>query len=233
MKKKIAAAVLGILMAGTTAVYASPVTDFAKGHISAEFGSTLNSTFNGSGEVTGKADGKSGFKYGVTAGLGDNWALQFKGGKFKSEVFSGSSQTYPITVTTFGKSTHQEFNLIRRISPNVSAVAGWVQNEFSYGQYVEPATISSFHFGFMADKKMNEKSTAFAAVLSGKDVLFWEAGISYQIAKDTHFNVSYGEREFRNVDLGVEMTTPINISLHKKEDYKLKGITCLFSVDFK
>ena len=117
MKKKIAAAVLGILMAGTTAVYASPVTDFEKGHISAEFGSTLNSTFNGSGEVTGKADGKSGFKYGVTAGLGDNWALQFKGGKFKSEVFSGSSQTYPITVTTFGKATHQEFNLIRRISP--------------------------------------------------------------------------------------------------------------------
>ena len=76
---------------------------------------------------------------------------------------------------------------------------------------------------------MNEKSTAFAAVLSGKDVLFWEAGISYQIAKDTHFNVSYGEREFRNVHLDV--LSPV--VLHKKENYKLKGITCLFSVDFK
>ncbi len=228
MKKKIAAAVFGLLMAGVTAVYASPVTDFEKGHVTVEFGSTLNSTFNGSGEVTGEAGGKSGFKYGVTAGLGDDWAIQFKGGKFKSEVFSAYSASIGAPVTTYGKSTHEEFNLIRRISPNVSAVVGWVQNEFSYGILVAPATISSFHAGFMADKKLNEKSTAFAAVLSGKDVLFWEAGVSYQIAKDAHFNVSYGEREFKNVDLNV----PAH-SLYKKEDYKLKGITCLFSVDFK
>jgi hypothetical protein len=230
VKKKIAAAVLGLLMAGVTAVYASPVTDFEKGNVTVEFGSTLNSTFNGSGAVTGEADGKSGFKYGVTTGLGDNWAIQFKGGKFKSEVFTGNSQAHPgVSVTTFGKSTHQEFNLIRRISPNVSAVAGWVQNKFSYGQYVEPATISSFHAGFMADQKLNEKATLFAAVLGGKDVLFWEAGISYKIAKDAHFNVSYGEREFKNVDL--DILSPI--VMHEKEDYKLKGITCLFSVDFK
>lgn len=228
MKKKIVAAVLGILMAGTTAVYASPVTDFAKGHISAEFGSTLNSTFNGSGEVTGKADGKSGFKYGVTAGLGDNWALQFKGGKFKSEVFSAYSTSLNHTVSTYGKSTHQEINLIHRIGPNVSAVAGWVQNKFSYGNTVAPATIASLHAGFMADQKLNEKATLFAAVLSGKDVLFWEAGVSYKIAKDAHFNVSYGERQFEDVDLDAPA-----YALHKKEDYKLKGITCLFSVDFK
>jgi len=215
-------------MAGVTAVYASPVTDFEKGHVTVEFGSTLNSTFNGSGEVTGEAGGKSGFKYGVTAGLGDNWAIQFKGGKFKSEDFSAYSTSLGFPVTTYGKSTHEEFNLIHRISPNVSAVAGWVQNKFSYGKYVAPATISSFHAGFMADKKLNEKSTAFASVLGGKDVLFWEAGISYQIAKDAHFNVSYGEREFKNVDLNVPA-----FSVYKKENYKLKGITCLFSVDFK
>ncbi|WP_312562585.1 hypothetical protein [Anaerospora sp.] len=232
MKKKIAAAVFGLLMAGITAVYASPVTDFEKGHVTVEFGSTLNSTFNGSGEVTGEAGGKSGFKYGVTAGLGDDWAIQFKGGKFKSEDFTGKSQSYPgVTVNTYGKSTHQEFNLIRRISPNVSAVAGWVQNKFSYSNTVEPATIASFHVGFMADQKLSEKATLFAAVLGGKDVLFWEAGVSYKIAKDAHFNVSYGERKFKNVDLGVEI--PPVISLHAKEDYKLKGITCLFSVDFK
>lgn len=228
MKKKIAAAVLGIVMAGVTAAYASPVTDFEKGNVTVEFGSTLNSTFNGSGEVEGEAGGKSGFKYGVTAGLGKDWAIQFKGGKFKSEDFSAYSNSLHSTVHTYGKSTHQEFNVIRRISPNVSAVAGWVQNEFSYSNTVEPATISSFHAGFMANQKLNEKSTAFAAVFGGKDVLFWEAGISYQITKDTHFNVSYGEREFKNVDLDVKAA-----SLHKKEDYKLKGITCLFSVDFK
>lgn len=228
MKKKIAAAVLGLLMAGVTAAYASPVTDFEKGHVTVEFGSTLNSTFNGSREVTGEADGKSGFKYGVTAGLGDDWAIQFKGGKFKSEVFSAYSASLGDSVTTYGKSTHQEFNLIRRISPNVSAVAGWVQNKFSYGNTVAPATIASIHAGVMADQKLNEKATLFAAVLGGKDVLFWEAGVSYKIAKDAHFNVSYGEREFKNVDLNVPA-----YSLYKKEDYKLKGITCLFSVDFK
>jgi len=228
LKKKIIAAVLGVLMAGATAAYASPVTDFEKGDITVEFGSTLNSTFHGSGEVEGEAGGKSGFKYGVTAGLGDDWAIQFKGGKFKSEDFSAYSTSLHTTVNTYGKSTHQEFNLIRRLSPNVAAVAGWVQNKFSYSNTVEPATIASVHAGLIANQKLDEKSTLFAAVFGGKDVLFWEAGISYQIAKDTHFNVSYGERQFKNVDLDVPA-----YSLHKKEDYKLKGITCLFSVDFK
>jgi hypothetical protein len=219
-------------MAGATAVYASPVTDFEKGDITVEFGSTLNSKFEGKGEkVNGSADGKSGYKYGVVTGLGNDFALQYKGGKFKSADFTASViiAGNPVPVTTQGKSDIQEFNLLHKINANVAAVAGWVENKISYGDSrILPATASSLQAGIMYHEKLNDYSGVFASVIGGKDVLFWEAGMSFKLAKDTEFHVSYAEREFKKVALQAPA-----LGIASKEDYKLKGITCVVSVKLK
>lgn len=221
--KKVLATTLGLLLAGATAT-AAPVTDFEKGAVTVEFGSTFNSNFNGSGAVSGSAGGKSGFKYAITSGLGDNWAVQYRGGKFKSEDFSGTADFLPDPVSTYGKSDHQEFNVVHRLNPNLSLVVGLVQNTFSYGlPSIKEATKSGVHIGFEATKKINDKSSIFASLVGGKDVSFWETGISYKLAKDTALNVSYAERNFKNVDLEVPPVPK------KSENYKLKGITCVVS----
>ena len=215
--KKIIAATLGLVFAGTAAL-ASPSVDYTPGAVTVEFGSTLNSTFNGKGAIDDSVDGKSGFKYGVAAGLGDNFALQYKGGHFVSEDFSALGHTI------HGVSDLQEINLLYRLSPELSIVTGWVQNKVSYNSLISDAKVSGLHLGLTGSKKLDDKSSLFAAYIAGSDTLFWEAGISRKLGKDTHLNVSYAVREFREVDLYVPA-----INQGSKEDYTLKGISCVVS----
>lgn len=225
--KKLMATAVGLLIMGTTA-FASPAPSFEKGAVTLEFGSTLNSKFVGEGTVTGEADGSSGFKYGVAYSLGDNLAVEYRGGKFKSENFavtmlvSGNPTTVP---GVYGKSDHQELNVIHQVTPNLSAVVGWVQNKFSYNKVVAPAKISAIHAGILGNYKLDEKTVLFASVIGGDDVLFWEAGVSRKLSTDARLNVSYALREFRNVDF----KTPYHLA-YDKETYTLHGVSCVFTV---
>ncbi|HWR43990.1 hypothetical protein [Sporomusa sp.] len=215
--KKIIAATLGLVFAGTAA-FASPSIDYTPGAVTVELGSTLNSTFNGKGAIDDSVDGKSGFKYAVATGLGNNFALQYKGGHFVSEDFSA------IGHTIHGISDLHEINLLYRISPEFSIVTGWVQNKVSYNNLISEAKVSGMHVGITGSKKLNDKSSLFAAYIAGSDTLFWEAGISNKIGQDTYLNVSYAVREFKDVDLFVPL-----LNQGSKEDYKLKGISCVVS----
>ncbi|MDF2572721.1 MAG: hypothetical protein K0R55_4325 [Sporomusa sp.] len=215
--KKILAATLGLIFAGTVA-FASPSIDYTPGAVTVELGSTLNSTFNGKGAINDSVGGKSGFKYAMAAGLGDNLALQYKGGHFVSEEFIGMGHTI------HGISDLHEINLLYRVTPEISVVTGWLQNKVSYNTFVNEAKVSGMHFGVVGSKKLNDKSSLFAAYIAGKESLFWEAGISNKIGQDTYFNVSYAERELRDVDL-----RPIGSPVGAKENYKLKGISCVVS----
>lgn len=213
--KKIVAATLGLVFAGTVA-FASPSIDYTPGAVTAEFGGTIDSTF--SGKITGiSAAAKSGFKFGVTTGLGNGMALQYKEGHFKSEDLRAPWGNF-----IHGKSDLNELNLLYRISPNVSLVTGWLQNKISYSADIAEAKVSGMHIGLAGSKRLSDQSNLFASVVAGKDTLFWEAGVSNKIGKDTYLNVSYAVREFKNVDVIPSVLVP-------KEDYKLKGISCVVS----
>lgn len=225
--KKIIAATLSLLVMGTTAL-ASPTPSFEKDAVTLELGSTLNSKFLGEGAVSGEADGKSGFKYAVAVGLGNDLAVEYRGGKFQSENFSVTMLVGGVPTTVdkvYGKSIHQEINLIHQINPSMSAVVGWVQNKFSYNKVVADAKVSAIHAGLLGNHKLDDKTALFASVIGGKDVIFWEAGFSRKLAKDANLNVSYARREFKNVDFNTLAPLPSG-----KENYILHGISCVVSV---
>ena len=236
MNRKIVALAmaLGIVLGGTVA-FASPVNDFNKGALEIEFGSTLNSSVSGKGQLSPSADGKEGFKYGLAYGLGKDLALQFKGGKFWSE---DATVDLPvdgfgiISRTTYAKSDIRELNLVYKINDNISAAVGYVENIISYGlSTVRKEKPSALHAGLIAHQKLDRKLTGFTGVMAGKDVLFWEAGLGYKVAKDTNLNIAYGERKFKDVPIVVDLTPlpPFNDTL----DYKMKGITFMFSHKLK
>lgn len=227
MKKKVLAltAALGIILGGTVA-NASPISDFDKGALEIEFGSTLNSSVSGKGTLHPSADGKEGFKYGVAYGLGNNTALLLKGGKFKSEdatVALGAQE-----LTTYAKSDIRELDVVYKLTDNVSAAVGYVENTISYGKYVNKEKASSLHVGLIANKKINDSLKAFTGVMVGNDVLYWEAGLGIKLAEDTNLNVAYGEREFNNVAIAVPVANFKDVI-----DYKMKGITFMLSHKIK
>lgn len=223
MRKLIALLTLttGLFIA-TNTVSASPTAEFEKGAVNVEFGSTLGSKVNGKGTVSADVVGEFGFKATATAGLNDHLAVQLKHGMFKSE--ESTFNRPPLKLTTYAKAEPSDFNLLYKINPNLTFITGYEHTKISYGQFVSDASKSSLHFGLTGTHKLNDKYTLFATLLGGKDVSLKEVGVSYKMSKSTTFNVSYAEREVRNVDLKVPLA-----SINGKEDYTMKGVSCLFA----
>lgn len=204
----------------TNIVSASPTTEFEKGVVSVEIGSTLDSKVSGRGnKLSADVVGEFGFKATVTAGLNDHLAVQLKHGMFKSEESKFEN------MKTYAKAEPSDFNLLYKINPNLTFITGYEYTKISYGNYVSDASKSALHFGLTGTHKLNDKYTLFATLLGGKDVSLKEVGVSYKISKSTTFNVSYAEREVRNVDLKLKQT----ITYDSKEKYTMKGISCLFA----
>jgi predicted porin len=219
MRKLIALLTLttGLLIA-TATVSASPAAEFEKGAVSVEFGSTLGSKVSGRGRVPADVVGEFGFKATATAGLNDHLAVQLKHGMFKSEESS------ILGLTTYAKAEPSDLNLLYKVNPNLTFITGYEHTKISYGNYVSDASKSSLHFGLTGTHKLNDKYTLFATLLGGKDVSLKEVGVSYKMSKSTTFNVSYAEREVRNVDLKVPLA-----GINGKENYTMKGVSCLFA----
>lgn len=212
-------AVMSMSLIITTTAFASPTTEFEQGAASLEIGSTLNSNVSGKGKISPNVPGKSGYKVGITAGLSKNLALQYKQGMFKSQ------DSTILTMTTYAQSEPKDFNLLYKVNPNLTFIAGYENTKISYGKFVASASKSALHFGLTGTHKLNDKTTLFATLLAGKDVSLKELGVSYALSKDTTFNISYAERKVNSVDLSI----PAHPILNGKVDYTMKGISCLFA----
>ncbi|MCC5463893.1 hypothetical protein [Pelosinus baikalensis] len=223
MRKLIALFTLitGLFMT-TSIVYASPVTEFEKGAISVEIGSTLDSKVSGRGKVSADVVGDFGFKATATAGVNDRFAVQLKHGMFKSE--RTTIPVGPISMTSYAKAEPSDFNFLYKVNPNLTFITGYEYTKISYGDFVSSASKSALHFGFTGTHKLNDNYTLFATLLGGKDVSLKEIGVSYKMSKSTTFNVSYAERKVKDVDLKVP-----GAHITGKENYTMKGISCLFA----
>lgn len=217
MHKLIAVLTTGLIMT-TATTFASPTTEFEKGAINLEIGSTLNSKVSGRGKISADVTGKSGYKAVLTAALNNQWALQYKQGMFTSKNSTIS------VLNTYAEAAPQDFNLLYKVNPNLTFIAGYEHSKISYGNYVADASKSALHFGLTGTHKLNNKTTLFATILGGEDVSLKELGIHYQLSKTSAFNVSYAERKVDNVDLKVPL-----LHVNDKENYTMKGITCLFA----
>ncbi len=224
MRKLIAlfALTTGLFMT-TSIVHASPVTEFEKGALSVEIGSTLDSKVSGRGKVSADVVGDFGFKTAATAGVNDRFAVQLKHGMFKSKT--STIPTALGSLTTYAKAEPSDLNVLYKINPNLTLITGYEHTKISYGAHVYDASKSALHIGFTGTHKLNDQYTLFATMLGGKDVSLKEIGVSYKMSDSTTFNVSYAEREVKNVDLRLKATS----LLDGEENYTMKGISCLFA----
>lgn len=219
MRNIIAVISMGLILTGVPAL-ASPTAEFKQGAIVLEFGSTLHSRVLGQGYMEVGADGDSGYKYSVTAGLSDKFALQFKDGYCRTE--SKTALVDGRSLRTYAKSEPSDLNLLYKVNPNLVLIAGYEHTKVSYGKYIAPASRSTFHLGVTGIHKLDDKATLFATMVRGSGASLNEAGISYALSDASTFTVSYAKRKVKDVDLQI-----LNLPTHK-EDYTMKGITCMF-----
>lgn len=177
------AVILAVLLctfmtAGVTT--ASPLTDYSAGKVALDINWTPSLDMEAN-SLTG--DGKSGnFDYGLTAGLGNNWAIQYR-------YFNPVSKDYG---GIHAGVRSQEVNILYKLDKNLSAFAGWHQARLTTNApgFSLPSK-STWQVGLIGTTELGKKTTLYGIVGAGSSLLNAEAGFAYALAKDLDVNLFY------------------------------------------
>lgn len=183
----ILAVFLGAMLMCSTGL-ASPLTDYSQGKaaIDVNWRPNLDSEISHDG-----LDSKQGnFDWGITYGLGGNFAVQYR--QFSPETkISSSADSYRFNT--------QEANVLYRINENVAAFAGYHRaNVKNLTKGFSSENKNVLQVGLVGNKPLSDKTQLYGIIGAGKDLRSYEVGLSYRITKDTEFNLSYMDKKISN-----------------------------------
>lgn len=207
MNKKtvVALAVFIALLSGVAS--AAPLIDYSAGKTSIDLNwrnTELTGEYSGVKETFGK---KSSIDWGITSGLGNNFAIQYRQFNPESETISGPITIRGInaTITANGKLDIQEFNILYKIDKNIAVYTGIMKTKANVnctltaiGYHPNNRSLSSdskniWQIGVVGSTKLAEKTTGYASLAAGRGLSAWELGISQEVTPNIDFNISYRE----------------------------------------
>lgn len=199
--KKLALALAACCLAtsiGTTA-FASPLKNYNAGKIAVDAGISLPSSIEGGNYKMSKSDSTY---FGATAGIGSNMALNYKWNNYKADQ---------------GKTRAQQFNLMYKLVPGISAYAGYLNTDTStdFGG----KTKNSGQIGLVAAYDIPLLFTVWGNVGLGNKNGGYEIGISKPIFNNVELNASYYDQKFDD-------------ALGDEKDMKAKGVNLGLTVKF-
>lgn len=199
--KKLALALAACCLAtsiGTTA-FASPLKNYNAGKFAVDAGISLPSSIEGGNYKMSKSDSTY---FGATAGIGSNMALNYKWNNYKADQ---------------GKTRAQQFNLMYKLVPGISAYAGYLNTDTStdFGG----KTKNSGQIGLVAAYDIPLLFTIWGNVGLGNKNDGYEIGISKPIFNNVELNASYYDQRF-------------NDALGDDKDMKAKGVNLGLTVKF-
>jgi hypothetical protein len=148
---------------------------------------------------------KNSLDAGLTFGLGDNTAVQYRNFGAKSQPLTymatdGSTFNQTLKLTT------NEFNVLYKLDKNVAAFVGLVraQTDYSASTSTPTASVSNSmdasatktlsQLGIVASTVIADKTTLWGSVAVGSSSLTdWEIGASYGFAPNLEFDIDYRE----------------------------------------
>lgn len=215
MKKFIAFAILGLFIFSAPTI--TEAVELQTNETQIELGGAIISKGEAKSFQAADAHAKSGYDFAITHALTDKLLIRYNLGNFRSE------DKKMLGMVSYSKTKLNDFNLIYKASDNFDIIAGYENNKFTFGQAVEPATKSSFHFGFDIHKKLNDKLLLYAAYIKGNDSSLSDIGIKYDFTKNNTLSVSYAKRKVNDVDLNLNA-----FNIHTKADYTLSGLLLMY-----
>lgn len=219
MKKKVLAT-LAALSVVTSVGLASPLNDFSQGKVAVDISARPSNDLKVSDSWgSGTYDGKTSWDYGLTVGLGNNFAFQYKNYNPKSKDYSLSG------VTANGKLDTQEFNILYKLDNNFTVFTGMNQAKSIYsisgaGDYTGD-TKNNWQIGVTGQTSLGDKVTGYATIAAGQDTSAYKIGASYAIDKNVDFDIFYGENKYKKVKYNNTLGAFYGAS---DADYTIKGI---------
>lgn len=201
MRKTAIFAIATATILTTSIGFASPLTDYSTGKTSIDL-TSRNSDVNGKTPGDSTSFGKkSNLEWGITTGLGNNFAFQYNGYNVKSKdavVYQDASETDTLNLQL----KTQEFNVLYKLDNNVSAYAGLVTlkgngnqntniNGATTSQSFSSDSKNKIQFGLIGSTKIADKTTAYASIGVASDYTNWKVGVSQEIAPNLEFNLDY------------------------------------------
>lgn len=200
MKKSLSlfSAALMVAALSTTAL-ASPLKNYDAGHFAVDAGVTIPSSLKGDNYKFSKTDSTY---LGATAGIGSNMALNYKWNNYKADE---------------AKTRAQQFNLMYKVLPGISAYAGYLNADTSsdFGG----KTQNSGQIGVQAAYDIPLLFTVWGNVGLGNKNSGYEVGVSKAILNNVELNASYYDQKF-------------NDALGDDKDMKAKGVNLGVTVKF-
>lgn len=191
MNKKLALG-MALCLSVSSAALASPLHDYDMGSFSIDLGTSISPDM----DVDGRShDGKSRINGGITAGVGNNWALQFKYADNKSDVFA--NWNYNLKA--------QEYNALYRLNPNFSVFAGLVNTRVERGSYDDSQ--KGFQVGLLGQMDFNDRFNGWASVAAGDTSNAYEIGLGYGLTETVDLNLFYRYAKYDDFDGRVDDVT--------------------------
>ena len=209
MNKKVLVTVAALSLA-TSVGFASPLNDFSKGNVAVDI-SVRPSNDLKIGDTT--FDGKASYEYGVTAGLGNKFAVQYKN-------YNPLSKDYTDGIDIInGKLDTQEFNVLYKLDKNFTAFTGVNQVQSIIrlnGTDYAGDTKNNWQFGVTGQTDLSDKLIGYATVAAGQDTSAYKLGLAYAIDKSLDFDLFYGQNKYNKVKFS-------NV-IGSTADYTVKGV---------
>lgn len=213
MKKTSILAMAAATMVTTSVGFAAPLNDYSAGKTSIDMTWRLSSIDATSQSATDSLSKKGNMEFGITTGLGNNFAFQYTNANNKSKdtnLPDGAGGTYREN----GSLKTQEFNVLYKLDKNVSAYVGMVNLKGTIndeGSGTSSSSKNKMQFGLLGSTKLADKTTAYAQVGFASSYNTWKVGVSQEIAPNLEFNVDYRRTQAKkmNFDNGlgdVDMT---------------------------
>lgn len=182
---------LMVLLFTASIGFAAPLTDYSAGKASIDltWSPNLDSETDSNYGSGFSADGKNGnFDVGLTVGLGNKFALQYRQFDPETEFIPAAQLSY--------ETKNREVNLLYQLDKNWSLFAGYHKASWSaYREdgsfYSETNDKNSFQGGVIGNIKFDNKFTGYTVLGFGKDLRNYEVGVAYAVAPNVDLNVGY------------------------------------------
>jgi len=192
--KKIISMVIALSVLSFGVVCAAPLNDFSQGKTSAEFSITNPKLETSDSSGTTDWNKKTDYDFGVTVGLGNNHALQYKYQNMDSDTTYGYATA---------KADVQEFNYLTKINNNMNWFVGLhhLSGSLDYVYSYDIKEVTKLQAGITGVYPVNNTTTEWFTVGLGDSNYTVEAGVGYAIAQNTDLNLFYRYKKFTDLEL--------------------------------
>ena len=188
---------------------ASPLTDYTAGKTAIDLtwrSADINGDNQGDNADFGK---KKGLDWGITTGLGNNFAIQYSDYNVKSkEAVLYQDATEKFSMKSQLKT--QEINILYKLNDNLAAYTGLVRlsgdnsvkdvlNNVTTEQSFDMNTKNKIQLGLVGSTKIAEKTTAYAQLGVASDYTNWKVGLSQELAPNLELNLDYRRLEAKSL----------------------------------